>query len=142
MRFNELDIKSFVCYGVVGITINLFGFIIYLVVTTIGVEPKLAVTCFYLLALIYSYYAHKNFSCQKTNGINKYLSMSLYFIVYAIGYTINMGLLWIFHDHLKYPHEIVQGIAIFVVAGFTFALLRLVVFPIKTEIINSRISGP
>lgn len=45
-----------------------------------------------------------------------------------MGYLLNLILLLLFVDWLDFPHQIVQGIAIVVVAIFLFVVLRIFVF--------------
>jgi len=52
MRLNRSNIVHFIHYGIVGASLNLFGFLIYLVMTWLGMEQKLTVTVFYPLGIL------------------------------------------------------------------------------------------
>ena len=119
---------QFIRYGFVGLALNLAGYFLYLLVTWLGLEPKLAVTFFYPIGVLCGYFAHKNLSFRHTVGVKNYRLIVNYFLVSAIGYIINVGLIELFHDLLSYPHQIVQACAIFIVGGFLFFAMKLFVF--------------
>ena len=125
---------QFIRYGLTGLALNLLGYLIYLAVTWLGMEPKMAVTIFYPLGVFYSYFAHKRFSFQHSGGTRNYRLIVRYFTAYAVGYMINLSLLSFFSDRLGYPHHWVQGAAIFIVAGFLFVALKLFVFRKVTDL--------
>jgi len=120
-------------YGAVGLTLNLFGFSIYLFVTWLGMEPKFAITVFYPLVVLYGYIANRNFTFTDKGG---FLSSGIrYFIAYFLGYCINFVILLILVDYLGYAHQWVQAGSIFVVAGFLFFALKFFVFT-NTKVLN------
>jgi len=90
-------------------------------------EPIIAVSIFYPLGVLYSYFAHKRFSFQNSDKKN-WQSIIKYITIYVMGYFLNIGLIYIFYNILDYPHQIVQLIAIFIVAGFLFTALKFIVF--------------
>ena len=128
MRFNRSNIAQFVRYGVVGAFLNLFGFLIYLVVTWLGMEPKLAITVFYPLSVLYGYFAHKRVSFRHASSLRDIWPMIRYVFVYALGYIINIAFLYLFHDRLDYPHQLVQVVVIVILIFFFFFSLRYFVY--------------
>ncbi|CAK8724873.1 GtrA/DPMS transmembrane domain-containing protein [Candidatus Electrothrix laxa] len=128
MRLNRSNINQFIRYGAVGAFLNLFGFLIYLLVTWLGMEPKLAVTVFYPLGVLYGYFTHKRVSFRHAGSLRDIWPMVRYIFVYALGYVLNVGFIYLFHDRFGYPHQWVQVVAIFVVSGFLFVGLKLFVF--------------
>lgn len=116
-------------YGVVGAINNLAGYLIYLGVTWLGLEPKLAVTLMYPIGALAGYFGHARYAFAyrggHASGILRYVGAHL------VGYTANIALLYVFFDRLGYPHQAVQVVAIFVVAGLLFVLFRYVVFPVR-----------
>lgn len=132
-RTTRSNLTQFVRYGVVGASLNLFGYLIYLVVTWLGMEPKMVVTVFYPLSVLYGYFAHKRFSFRYAGNARNYRTVARYILVYAIGYVINVCLIAFFHDRLGYRHQIVQAAAIFVVAGFLFVMMKLFVFHVRLQ---------
>ena len=131
--FNRIKINSQVAaeiirYGIVGLTVNMFGYLLYLTTTWLGIEPKMSITILYPIAILYGYFAHKRVSFSRIGGSLSASLMIKYIIVYCLGYTLNMCLLYVLHDQLGYPHQWIQVMAIFVVAVFLFFALKLFVF--------------
>ena len=118
--------KQIIRYGVVGVLNNLIGYLIYLWVTWLGLEPKVAVTLMYPIGAVTAYLGHARYSFAYSgstiSGIVRYA------VAHLIGYGANMCILYLFSDRLGYPHQLVQATAIFAVAGILFLLCRYYVF--------------
>ncbi|QDM33302.1 GtrA family protein [Tardiphaga sp. vice352] len=113
-------------FGVVGILNNLGGYLLFLLITALGVDPKLTVAVFYPLALLINYLTHAKYSFRHHN-ID--VRTGLRFVaVNGVGLLTNILLLYVFVDRLHYRHEIVQLVAIFVVGFELFFLNSLFVF--------------
>ena len=118
-------------YGVVGIAHNSVGYLIYLFVTWLGADPKLVVSIFYPIGASISFYANRQWTFSHDGHITR--SFSRFIIAHIGGYLLNIVLLYGFVDILEYPHQLIQAIAIFVVAGYLFLMLRFFVFPERYE---------
>lgn len=114
-------------YGVVGIANNLVGYLLYLGVTWSGVDPKLTVTLMYPVGALIGYFSHARYSFSYRGGRTR--GLFRYVIAHVIGYGANVSLLYIFSDRMGYPHQLVQAMAIFLVASLLFVLFRYFVFP-------------
>jgi putative flippase GtrA len=118
-------------YGVVGLLNNALGYLIYLVVTWLWLEPKVAVTLMYPVGAVTAYFGHARYSfayCGRTSrGIIRYS------IAHLIGYGSNIGILYLFSDWLGYAHQWVQAVAIVAVAGILYLLFSYFVFPIRSR---------
>jgi len=114
-------------YGVVGVLNNLLGYLIYLVVTWWWLDPKVAVTLLYPVGALTAYFGHAKYSFaysgSTAHGVLRYV------IAHLIGYSVNVLMLYILSDRLLFPHQIIQALAIVVVAGVLFFLFRYFVFP-------------
>jgi putative flippase GtrA len=132
-KINSQFIIEIIRYGIVGLIINIFGYMLYLMVTWLGIDPKMSITILYPLAILYGYFAHKRVSFSRVQGIQKISRLIRYIIVYCCGYTVNLGLLYVLHDLLGYPHQWIQIISIFVVAVFLFFALKLFVFKVVVK---------
>jgi putative flippase GtrA len=127
-RFPAL--RQVVRYGVVGVLNNLLGYLIYLVITFFWLDPKVAVTLLYPVGAVTAYFGHLKYAFSYQG---KGATASLrYVIAHLVGYCVNLLMLFILTDKLLFPHQAVQALAIFVVAGILFLLFRYFVFP-KTE---------
>lgn len=113
-------------YAVVGILNSLLGYLIYLLLTSFWLDPKVAITFMYPIGAVIGYYGNAKY----VFFYNSHHSHALvrYFIVHLIGYGTNMGLLYLFWNQLGYPHQLVQAVAIVVVAGMLFLFFRYFVF--------------
>ncbi|MET1414198.1 GtrA family protein [Roseibium sp. HPY-6] len=118
--------RQMVRYGVVGALTNLLGYLIYLLVTWLWLEPKVAVAIMYPIAALTAYFGHAKYTFEyngyQTRGLFRYC------VSHAIGYATSLGMLFVFFDLLGYPHQLVQAASIFVVAGLLFLLFRFYVF--------------
>jgi len=128
MKLTRSGLLSLLRYGIVGVSLNIFGYLLYLSATWLGLEPKLAVSIFYPLGVLYGYFAHKKISFRHEGSLMDAWMMARYFTVYFIGYLISVGLLYLLHDMMGYPHQAVQAANIFILAGFLFFALKWFVF--------------
>jgi putative flippase GtrA len=118
-------------YGVVGVLNNLLGYLIYLLVTWFWLDPKVAITLMYPIGAATAYFGHAKYSFtyngRTSHGIVRYV------LAHFIGYSVNIAMLYVFSDRLMYPHQLVQAVAIFVVAGILYLLFRYFVFPNRPQ---------
>lgn len=113
-------------YGLLGITINLAGYLVYLLVTFLGVTPKITMTVLYCVGTTAGFWGNRKliFSHQGSvvgAGVR-------YIIAHGFGYLINLSILVVFVDQLGYTHQWVQAVAVFVVAGYLFLVFKFFVF--------------
>ena len=113
-------------YGIVGVLNNLLGYLIYLFITWFWLDPKIAVTLMYPIGAVTAYYGHAryvfSYNARYWHGLVRYV------IAHLIGYGANIGMLYLFWNQLGYPHQLVQAIAIVVMAVVFFLLYRHFVF--------------
>lgn len=126
MIFSPRLFRQLVSFAAVGISSNLLGYGAYLILAESFIGPKLAVVILYPIGVIVSFIGNKRFTFQhKGQVISK---GARYFTVYAFGYFLNLFLIIWLVEILGYPHQIVQAIAVFLVALISFIMLRLFVF--------------
>jgi putative flippase GtrA len=112
-------------YGIVGVLNNLLGYCIYLVVT-LWLDPEIAISLLYPIGATTAYFGHSKYSFAYQGG--KKRSVWRYIVAHFISYLVNLLLLYIFWQKLKFPHQAVQAIAIVVCAGVLFLLFKFFVF--------------
>ena len=117
---------QFTRYVIIGLVSNAILYLGYLALTAFGMGHKLAMTVLYVLGVCQTFFFNRSWSFQDSGRIQG--TFVKYATVYGTGYTINWSLLWLFVDKLGLPHQVIQGILIFVVAGFIFFSLRYWVF--------------
>ncbi|MDG5467838.1 GtrA family protein [Deltaproteobacteria bacterium IMCC39524] len=120
------SLRQLIRYGVVGLLSNLLGYLVYLLITWLGVDPKLTVTLFYPLAATIAYSGHAQYSFAYKGGHAS--GFSRYVVAHVFGYLLNIASLYFFVDVLLYPHQLVQLCNIFLVAGFLFVAFKYFAF--------------
>ena len=112
-------------YGVVGVVNNSLLYLGYLLIVYAGVGSKFSMTLMYLAGVIVGFLANYRwtFAQGKNHG-----ALVRYILMHMFGYLINFLLLLIFVDGLGNPHQVVQVIAILVVAIYGFVTCKYYVF--------------
>jgi len=116
-------------YVLVGLGLNLTAFAMYLVLTNFYIQPKTAMSIIYVSCVVISFFANQKITFRfsgESGGAALRFS-----VAQLIGYVLNLVLLIVFVDCYGFPHQIVQAVAILVVAFVLFILLRLYVFRSK-----------
>jgi putative flippase GtrA len=121
---------AFARYVVIGILSNGLGYLSYLLATAWGAGPKTTMTCLYLLAALLGYVGNRQWAFTYRGSIPA--SFVRYALAHLVGYTLNFALLAVFVDRLGFPHQLVQAVAIGVVALVLFIAFRLFVFSPRT----------
>lgn len=112
-------------YILVGIGSNFLGYLLYLL-GAFWLDPKVAMTVLYFTGIGISYIGNRKFTFPEARSSS--FTLIRYFAVYLLGYILNLFLILFFVDILGYQHQLVQGIAILLVAIFLFIGLRFMVF--------------
>ncbi|MGH8384632.1 MAG: GtrA family protein [Pseudomonas sp.] len=113
-------------YGIIGISTNTAGYLLYLAATYIGITPIWSMTLLYALGASIGFVSNRRITFAYEGGI--FGSGIRYVLVHLAGYALNFGILIIFVDRLGYPHQIIQVFAIFTVAAFLFIMFKFFVF--------------
>jgi len=123
---SKKTVLQLIRYGIVGVINNIVGYLIFLIITFFGAQPKVAMTILYFSGMFISYFSNKYWTFAYQGNL---LATSIrFFITYLLGYLLNLGLLVLFVDYLNYPYQIIQGFAIFIVAAFVFIAFKFFVF--------------
>lgn len=117
-------------YGLVGLFSNACGYGLYVLVTWFGVPPLVAMSLLYSAGALIGFIGNRKWAFSYEGKALP--SLVRYWITHCIGFGLNFSMLYVFVDRLGYPHQLVQAIAVFVVAGFLFVMFRLFVFPHST----------
>ncbi|ASC64849.1 hypothetical protein B9P52_11270 [Achromobacter denitrificans] len=122
---NNILFSQLFRYGLVGLLNNLRGYLIYLLITWLGVSPEVAVTFMYPIGATMAYFGHAKYTFAKRHSVR---GVTRYVIAHVIGYCVNVGLLYFLSTRLGFPHQLVQIAAVFIVAGVLFVLFKYYVF--------------
>lgn len=113
-------------YGLVGVLSNVTAYMVYLLLTYLGLDPKLTVSIIYPFAATLSYAGHARYSFTYAGSHKK--GIVRFVLAHICGYLLNVTLLYIFVDILGFRHELVQLCNMFVVSGFLFLMLKYFAF--------------
>jgi putative flippase GtrA len=118
--------KQIFHYGLFGIIRNSLGYSIYLLVTYNGVNPKIVMSFLYVTGATVGFLGNRKLIFAHKGSLAG--AGVRYLTTHFFGYLINLTILVVMVDKLGYPHQLVQVIAIFVVAGFLFFAFKFFVF--------------
>lgn len=113
-------------YAIVGLLSNVLGYLLYLVITALGMEPKLAMTLLYIIGTLQTFFFNRKWTFSHDGAHQG--PFIRYILSYAFGYLLNLAALLILVDWAHWPHQIVQGAMIFILAAMLFLLQKYWVF--------------
>ncbi|WP_290512922.1 GtrA family protein [Aeromicrobium sp.] len=128
--------RQLIRYGLIGLTSNAIAFGIYVLITAWGSAPTVAMTIVYLTAATISFFANRKLTFGHDGSM--WSAGGRYVVAHGIGYLLNLAILVVLVDRLGYSHVWVQGLAIFVVAGYLFLMFKFFVFaaPRQTDSVS------
>jgi len=113
-------------YGVIGVSHNVLIYIMYLLATWQGIDPKYAMTVLYIFAVLLSFYLNRRWTFEYEGMA--WSSLVRYLVTYALVYLLNLFTLLVFVDSLGYPHQAVMALLVLVGAGILFLAQKYWVF--------------
>lgn len=119
-------LRQLFSYAVIGLLTNFLGFTLYLLLTYFWSLPKLTMTVLYSVGALIGFFANRRFTFCHDGSIG--MTGLRYMFAQLLGYLLNLSLLVLFVDWLGFAHQLVQAVAIIVVAIFLFVLSRFFVF--------------
>ncbi len=125
---------QFLRYATVGLASNLLGFLFYLGLTHIEIGPKTSMSLLYGVGVAQTFMFNKRWTFGHA-GSNQ-SAILRYVATYGLGYVINFTCLLFFVDKLGWPHQVVQGVLIVMIAMLLFLLQKYWVFQREDAIAN------
>ena len=126
LQVSRENIRQVFSYGVIGVFSNALLYCLFVLITWLGVEPKLAMSIGWVIGITQSYFLNRRFTFSlKGQDLTSFIK---YVTTYLLNYCINWIALYIFVDHQGHSHLIVQAIMVFVNAAIIFLMLRVWVF--------------
>lgn len=117
---------QFTRFAAVGVTANFILYVLYLLLTSFGLEYVLAMTILYVTGVCYTFFFNKKWTFEKNTRITA--EFLRYLMLYLVGYFINLSMLILFVHYLGFGHQIVQGIMVIILAGLFFIAQKYWVF--------------
>lgn len=118
--------RQFIRYSMVGLASNLLCYLVYLTLTGAGMHMKVAMTLLYGLGVLQTFVFNQRWTFA--HGGVRSNTFYRYCTVYALGYLLNLAMLHLLVDLFAYPHQIVQGFMILVLAALLFLAQKFWVF--------------
>jgi putative flippase GtrA len=130
---NYNSLRQLVSYGLIGIVSNLLGYATYIVFTQFGGTPKLTMTALYVSAATISFVGNRKLTFRSQGRLGK--TLLRFTAAHLCGYAVDFLMLYVFVDKLLFPHQLVQGVAIVLVAIFLFFAFKYFVFKEDKQLI-------
>lgn len=126
-----LNLRASFCqmlrYGLVGASVNLGGYLLFLFITWLGLEAKAAMTVLYVAGASIGFWGNRSWTFAHRGSI---VGPALkYFAAHMCGYLLDYAMLAVFVDRLHFSYRVVQAVAMVVVAGLLFVTFKFLVFP-------------
>jgi putative flippase GtrA len=113
-------------FGVVGVAHNLLGYLVYLLITWLGTDPKVAVAILYPVGTAISFFANRHWTFNHQGEVTS--SMARFVSMHVTGYALNLIIIYVGVDVLLFPHQLVQLFAMGFLAVLFFLLSKFFVF--------------
>ncbi|WP_198674812.1 GtrA family protein [Rhodoferax ferrireducens] len=119
-------LTQLVRYTIVGLASNAIGYVLYLVLTRLGLGPKLAMSLLYGIGVLQTFVFNKKWSFRFNGAAAP--ALVRYATVYALGYVINFLAFILLVDQAGLPHQWVMAGLVLFMAVFFFAGQKFWVF--------------
>ena len=127
MVANDMSIgKQLVRYGIVGVASNASIYVLYLVLTAVGMEPKLAMSLLYMVGVLQNFVFNKSWTFRYVGQGRA--AFWRHVILYVVGYLVQLLLLTLMVDTLHWRHQWVMAGVVVVMAVFFFLGQKFWVF--------------
>jgi putative flippase GtrA len=113
-------------YVVIGVVSNVVLYTMYLGLTGIGGEPKIVMSALYLIGALQTFLVNRDWTFRYRSSTLR--ALVRYFIVYGLGYAVNLAMLILLAGMAGWNHRVVQAAAVLCVAALVFAMHRCWVF--------------
>lgn len=113
-------------YAIVGLASNAVGYVLYLVLTALGMEHKTAMTLLFVVGVLQTFIFNKRWSFDHQGAAGG--ALLRYFVAYAFAYVLNLAALVALVDGRGLPHQLVQGVMVLLLAAMLFLLQKYWVF--------------
>lgn len=113
-------------FAIVGLSVNLALYGVYLVLTRLGTGHLVAAVAVFMLGMASSFAANQHWTFTHRGRGN--VALWRFAAAYAAALVANLGLLYAFVDKYGFPHAFVQAASVILIAALLFLLLKYWVF--------------
>jgi len=125
---------QFIRYVVVGLASNAVIYLVYILLTRLGIGPKLAMSLLYGLGVLQTFVFNRKWSFQFGGAATP--ALIRYATLYALGYVINFVVILLLVDQQGLPHQWVMGVLVLFMAAFFFVGQKFWVFYVPPKPIS------
>lgn len=118
--------KQFFRYAFVGLVSNAAIYALYVVLTNLGMGPKLAMSLLYFVGVLQTFVFNRQWSFQFDGPTTP--ALVRYFLAYVVGYGLQFLALVLLVDRMGLPHQWVMGFLILLIALFLFVAQKFWIF--------------
>lgn len=118
--------QQLIRYGLVGMASNAAIYLVYLLITHLGMGSKSAMTLVYFVGASIGFIGNRKWTFAHRGDSSS--AALRYVLAHTLGYMLNFLILYVFVDRFGYAHQWVQAAAIIIVAGFLFVIFKYFVF--------------
>jgi len=122
-------LRELVSFGMIGIVSNAALYLVYLVMTGLGVGAKTAMTAVFALGVLGTYLFNRRLTFRHEGAVGP--TAARYAGVYLLAYVANVAALALLVDRGGLPHQFVMLGLIVATAVLVFALQKFWVFAAK-----------
>jgi len=126
-------------FGIVGVFSNIVLYAFYLTAKQIGVGHKTAMTVLFSLGFLHTFYFNRRWTFASDSLF--WVALRKYLLIYSGAWLANFFALMVLVDQLSFAHEIVQGVAVVVLAIALFLLQKFWVFRDRSKHFEGNVSG-
>ena len=92
-----------------------------------GAGHKAAMTALFMVGVVQTFFINRLWTFGSDRSF--WVAFQKYLLIYSVAWLVNLFGLILFVDKLAFAHELVQGVAIMVIAISMFILQKFWVFP-------------
>lgn len=118
--------QQLIRYGLVGLISNIAIYFIYLLITYLGLEPKIAMTLMFSLGAYIGFVGNRKWTFTHQGDASK--AVFRFFVAYFVAYILNFFCMWITVDRMGMPHYLVQAVNIVVISALLFIAQKYWIF--------------
>lgn len=118
--------RQLVRWLIVGTVVNAALYLVYLGLTASVLGPRTAMTVVYVAGVLLGFIGHRSWSFEHRGRPEP--ALMRYLGAYLLGYFLNLAGLQFGIEILGWPHQLVQGVMVVVVAISMFAMQKYFVF--------------
>lgn len=117
---------QFLRFAIVGLTANLILYVVYLLLSRLGLGPKLSATITFALGVVQTFCFNRSWTFRDHG--DRVPTFLRYVAMYFAAYLLNMAALYALVDKAGLSHEAVQGGMVLTLGVLLFAAQKWFVF--------------